>query len=328
MITRLIIIFLILAEQAGFTLGSESGISGLSLKLNAFKPPIQTTSTETFDKQNLFNKQGKKNPYFKQKNIISKNLQPLPERISDIPSCEIEAPSGCILDIGTGKVLWQKEANTHKPIASITKIMTALVVLEQCNLEDKVIISSNAVATEGDSMFLYIGEEVKVENLLYGLLLSSSNDAAVALAEHTFGSVEEFTKSMNKKAEDLEFFDTSFYNSAGFDAPSNYSTSYQIALLTRYALENPIFAEIVKTKDYQFTSQSGISHQLVNSNDLLGIDPKVVGVKTGFTNKAGECLVTSAIQNGHQIITVVLESPDRDYESKKLIDWTFSAYRW
>ncbi len=331
MLTKLIIIFLILSEQAGFIIGAQSGFSNLSLKYNIFKPAIQTESAEITESQNLnqySNNQNKNFFYLKQKNIISENILPLPEKNPETSLLQIEAESGCVLDIGTGKILWEKEANIHKPIASITKIITALVVLDNCQLEDKVIISYNAISTEGDSMLLYTGEEVKVENLLYGLLISSSNDAAMALAEHTSGSIEKFAELMNKKAKNLGLNDTSFFNSAGFDAPSNYSTSYEVALLTKHALENPIFAKIVKTKDYQFTSQSGISHRLVNSNKLLGIDPKVVGVKTGFTDKAGECLVTSALQNSHQIITVVLNSPNRTYESQKLIDWTFSTYTW
>jgi D-alanyl-D-alanine carboxypeptidase len=302
MFTRLVIIFLILTEQVG-------------LGLNVSKPPTQI----------LYNNNSLKN---KQEQVLSTNLQPLAERNPSIPPPQIEAASCCVLDMGTNKILWEKEANVHRPMASTTKIMTALVVLDHLKLSDIVKISSEAIASEGDSMSLYSGEEIKVEDLLYGLLLSSSNDAAVSLAEHISGTVSEFAKLINKKVEYLGLRETSFHNPAGFDAPSNYTTAKELAFLTSYALKNPIFSQIVKTENFQFTSISGISHQLVNSNKLLMYDDRVVGVKTGFTDKAGDCVVISAIYKGHQIIIVLLDSPDRFTESQKLIDWTFSAYWW
>lgn len=233
-----------------------------------------------------------------------------------------------IYDRESGRVIWGKNENKRSAMASTTKIMTCIVVLENANLNDEVSVSSKAAGTGGSRLGLKKGDKITINDLLYGLMLRSGNDAAVALAEHVGGDKEGFAKLMNDKAEELGLKDTHFVTPHGLDDPEHYTTAYELAKITDYALKNEKFAKIVSTKEC-IISINGYSKQLSNTNELLGYLQGVNGVKTGFTNNAGRCLVTSVNRNNFEIITVVLGADTkkiRTSDSIKLIEYAYKNY--
>ncbi len=257
-----------------------------------------------------------------------KEIGPLPSKISD-SAIDLKARSFIAIDKKTGRILASKEPTIRIPMASLTKIMTAVLVLENTKPDDYVTISKNAVLAYGEEAHLRPGENITVENLLYALLLSSSNDSAVAFAEHVSGSESEFARLMNEKASKLHLTNTKFVTASGLDDPNHYSSALDLAMLTRYALRNKKFREIVSTKIKTITSKEGITHNLKNTDILLKDgDIDVLGGKTGYTEEAGECLIIDAEKGGNEIITVVLGSQDRFGETKKLLKWSFEAYKW
>jgi len=238
---------------------------------------------------------------------------------------KIEAGAAIVIDADTGRVLYEKDAYSRRAIASTTKIMTAIVAIENGNLDDKVKVSSRAASIWGSTIKLKPGEELTLRELLYGMMLKSGNDAALAVAEHVGGTVENFVKMMNDKAKELGLKNTSFKTPHGLDAEGHYSTPYELAMITRYALQNPIFAEIVATKSATITNRS-----LYTTNEMLSLYPGADGVKTGYTGKAGRCLVTSATRDGFRIISVVLNCASRNKRaesSKAILDYAFNNYR-
>ena len=225
-------------------------------------------------------------------------------------------------------IIWGKDEKIRSAMASTTKIMTATIVIENANLNDEVTISSKAGGTGGSRLGLKSGDKITVNDLLYGLMLRSGNDAAVALAEHVGGSVEKFAEIMNKKAEELKLTNTHFVTPHGLDNSEHYTTAYELAKLTDYALQNEKFANIVGTKTTTIYINNQ-ARQITNTNELLGVLNGVVGVKTGFTNNAGRCLVTETKRNDMDIITVVLGADTKKFRTKdsiKLIEYTFSNY--
>ena len=233
-----------------------------------------------------------------------------------------------IYDRESGRVIWGKNENKRSAMASTTKIMTCIVVLENANLNDEVSVSSKAAGTGGSRLGLKKDNKITINDLLYGLMLRSGNDAAVALAEHVGGDKEGFAKLMNDKAEELGLKDTHFVTPHGLDDPEHYTTAYELAKITDYALKNEKFAKIVSTKECTI-SINGYSKQLSNTNELLGYLQGVNGVKTGFTNNAGRCLVTSVNRNNFEIITVVLGADTkkiRTSDSIKLIEYAYKNY--
>ena len=234
----------------------------------------------------------------------------------------ISAHGAILMDADTGQVLYEKNAQEKSLIASTTKIMTALVVLEQGGLDAVVTVPQAAVGIEGSSMYLTAGEELTVRQLLYGMMLSSGNDAAVALALHTDGSIEAFAQRMNDKAQALGLQHTSFANPNGLDSEENYSTAYDLAKITQAALNTPGFIEIVSAK----TVQCG-THYLVNHNKLLWQYEGALGVKTGYTKKAGRILVGAAEQKGRRLISVTINAPDDWRDHKAMLDQGFSQYQ-
>jgi len=278
-----------------------------------------------------FNLQEKNQNYYYD-NLNQENfLQSLPSKIKGVADFNIEAKSALVLDVGTDAVLYSKTSDEKMSIASLTKIMTALVILENVDLDDTVIISKNAFDTDGRKDSLAIDEKIKAEDLLKIMLIRSNNTAAVSLAEHLSGSVEEFVKLMNKKAELLGLKNTNFSNPTGFDSRENYSTAYDIAQLFDYALDRPLIWEILRTQKLSLTSLDGnIKHNLKNTNLLLGKLENITGGKTGLTDEAGQCLalvVGDPIDN-HRIISVVLNAEDRFLETEKLVRWIFGSYEW
>jgi D-alanyl-D-alanine carboxypeptidase (penicillin-binding protein 5/6) len=257
---------------------------------------------------------------------ITEDIVNASTNVDNIPS--INSRACIILDRDSKKVLFEKDAYTKRPMASTTKIMTAIIVLENANLTDTVEISRKSGGTGGSRLGLKYKDKITVNDLLYGLMLRSGNDAAVALAEYVGGSVDGFAQLMNKKAEELGLSNTHFVTPHGLDEQEHYTSAYELALITDYALNNEKFAKIVNTKTYQI-SINGVPKTLSNTNELLGNLNGVNGVKTGFTNGAGRCLVTSTTRNGHQIICVVLGADTkkiRTSDSIKLIEYAFANY--
>ena len=233
----------------------------------------------------------------------------------------ISAKSAILMDATTGRVLYEKDADRQSLIASTTKIMTALVVCEQCNVLDRMRIPKEAVGIEGSSMYLKEGEVLTIQELLYGLMLRSGNDAAVALAIYCGGTVEGFAELMNDKAHALGMKDSHFVNPNGLDAPGHYATARDMAVLAAYAMENPIFAQTVSTK----TVTTG-NRVLTNHNKLLWQVEGADGVKTGFTKAAGRILVSSASRQGRRLIAVTMNDPNDWKDHKELLDGGFSDY--
>ena len=238
-----------------------------------------------------------------------------------IPCEAVSAKSAILVDGQTGRVLYEKQADTQSLIASTTKIMTALVVCEQTNVLDRVRIMPEAVGIEGSSMYLKAGEVLTVQDLLYGLMLHSGNDAAVALAIYCGGTVEGFAELMNDKAHRLGMHNTHFVNPNGLDAPGHYSTARDMAVLAAYAMENPIFARTVSTKTVTVGNRS-----LRNHNKLLWLLQGVDGVKTGFTKKAGRILVSSCTRQGRRLIAVTMNDGNDWQDHQHLMEDGFSKY--
>lgn len=239
----------------------------------------------------------------------------------------MSAQSAIVMDADSGRVLYEHNAYEKRGIASTTKIMTALVVLENCKLDDVVTISYKAASTEGSSMYLMPNEKLKVEDLLYGLMLNSGNDAATALAEHTSGNVENFAKLMNEKAKEIGMKDSSFANPHGLDNENHYSTAYDMALLTKHAMKNETFKTIVGThKKIAETNNEQKYKYLTNHNKLLSMYEWCKGVKTGFTKKCGRCLVSYSEKEGVKLIAITLNAPDDWNDHIGLYEAYFSTY--
>ena len=242
---------------------------------------------------------------------------------------QINARAAIIYDRSTKQIIWGKNEMEKRAMASTTKIMTAIVVLENANLDDVVTISKKAAGTGGSRLKIRAEDKIAVRDLLYGLMLRSGNDAAVALAEHVGESVEGFAGLMNKKAEQIGLKNTHFVTPHGLDDENHYTTAYELAILTDYALENSTFKKIVNTKSTQIRINENPMN-IYNTNELLGVLPGVDGIKTGFTNNAGRCLVTSCTREKNQIITVVLgcdTKKQRTSDSTKLIEYAYKNYK-
>ena len=234
----------------------------------------------------------------------------------------LSAQSALLLDCTTGRVLFCKDSNRKSLIASTTKIMTALLVCEQCNVLDRVRIPAEAVGIEGSSMYLQPNEILTVQELLYGMMLHSGNDAAAALAIYCGGTLEGFVQMMNDKARVLNMTNTHFENPHGLDAECHYSTAEDLGKLAAYAMENPVFAKIVSTKNVQIGDR-----YLKNHNKLLWYLDGADGIKTGYTKKAGRILVSSASREGRRLVAVTIADPDDWRDHEQLIEMGFSNYK-
>ena len=247
--------------------------------------------------------------------------------ISNIP--KINARHAVIYDRASSTILYGKCENEQCKMASTTKIMTAIIVLEKAqNLDELVTISKKAAGTGGSRLGLSTNDKITVENLLYGLMMRSGNDAAVALAEYVGGSIEGFSILMNDKASSLLLENTHFVTPHGLDNDDHYTTAYELAKLTDYALSNKTFAKIVNTQSHTIYINNS-PQTLSNTNELLGNLNGVYGVKTGFTNGANRCLVTSCKRGNLDIICVVLgcdTKKDRTKDSINLINHIFDNY--
>ncbi len=233
----------------------------------------------------------------------------------------VSAERAIVVDGQTGRVLYEKNADEQALIASTTKIMTALIICEQCNVLDRMAIPKEAVGIEGSSMYLKEGEILMIQELLYGLMLQSGNDAAVALAIYCGGTVADFAQLMNDKAHRLGLQNTHFVNPHGLDAPDHYSTARDLAKLSAYAMNNPIFARTVSAKTVTVGER-----YLRNHNKLLWQLDGADGVKTGFTKAAGRILVSSTVRQGRRLIVVTISAPDDWNDHKALIEQGFRDY--
>lgn len=235
----------------------------------------------------------------------------------------VNATAAILMD-ETGKVLYAKNANSMMAPASTTKIMTAIIGIEQGNLNTTVRVSKKAASKEGSSMRLKKNEYLTVKDLLYGLLLASGNDAATVIAQYIGGSEENFARMMTRKAGRLGMKNSQFKNPSGLPAHGHYTTAFDLALLTKYALQNPIFTQIVQTKEKTLIIGDK-TVDLVNHNKLLWRYPYTTGVKTGYTVNAGRCLVASAKRKNTTLIAVVLKSSTMYSDCQKLFNYGFSS---
>jgi len=241
---------------------------------------------------------------------------------------KLNSRAAIIYERNSGMILYEKNADSVRPMASTTKIMTCIIILENADLNKVVTISSKAAGIGGSKLNLKKGDKITIHDLLYGLMLRSGNDAAIALAEEVGGSVEGFAELMNKKALELGLKNTHFVTPHGLDSSEHYTTASELALLTDYALTIPKFREIVGMHSYILTI-NGQSRTINNTNELLGYLDGVYGVKTGFTNGAGRCLVTSTKRDNMDIICVVLGADTKKFrtqDSMKLIEYAFKNF--
>ncbi len=239
----------------------------------------------------------------------------------------VSAKSAILIDGYDGTTLYEKNADAMLPIASTTKIMTALVVLEYADVTATVSVPAAAVGVEGTSAYLYQGEKITVRDLLFALLLQSANDAACALALFTSGNLEDFTALMNQKARSIGMTNTAFVNPHGLPAEGHYSTARDMALLMKNALQNPDFLAISGAVNHTTKSlEGGTVHYFRNHNRLLSDYDKCIAGKTGFTKSAGRCLVTAAEESGARLICVTLSAPDDWNDHKTLYEAHFPEY--
>jgi len=240
---------------------------------------------------------------------------------------ELSSRSVIVIDVDSSVVLFEKNSRERLFPASTTKIMTGLIALENYKLDQ--IIKIGDLKIEGNTIKLIPGEEITVENLLKGLLVGSGNDAAIALSENFPQGTDGFVWAMNQKAKQYLMNDTYFTNPVGWDENNHLTTSFDLARLSLQAMKNPIIADIVSQKEVVLGDATGeISHDILSTNELVGKIEGVKGIKTGWTEKAGGCLVMLMEKDNHRIVSVVLGSNDRFGESKKLADWVFENYSW
>lgn len=242
----------------------------------------------------------------------------------------LNSRSCVVIDRLSKHILYGKNEKNKVKMASTTKIMTAIVVLENSSLDKTVEVSKKAAGTGGSRLGLKVGDKITIRDLLYGLLLCSGNDAAVCLAENVSGNVVEFANLMNGKAEELGLSNTHFESPHGLDSDEHYTTAYELALLSDYALKNSTFLNMVGTKNYTVTI-NGYPKTLSNTNELLGNLNGVYGIKTGFTNGANRCLVTACKRGNMDIICVVLGADTKNFRTKdsiKLIEYSFKTFEY
>lgn len=252
-------------------------------------------------------------------------IAPAPARADGVPS--VSAKAAIVIDGITGQVLYAKNIHDRLPQASTTKMMAGIVALERGTLADEIQVSKRAAETEGSSMYLEAGERLSFEQLLYGMMLNSGNDATEAVAEYISGDATQFVGLMNQKAQTLGLQNTHYVTPHGLPAKEHYSSAYDLAQIARYALGNPAFAEIAATKAYPLPGNKRSPHRtLINHNKLLRYYPGAWGGKTGYTIVAGKCFVGSAKRDGRYVIEALLSAPDCWADAEKLLNYGLGAF--
>lgn len=255
---------------------------------------------------------------------ISTNYQ-FVKQDSSIPL--VSAKAALIADLNSDYVFYQKNPVKILPIASLTKIMTALIIIQENKLSEVVTVPAQATIVGGSSMYLATNEEISVENLLHGLLIQSGNDAAISLARHNSGTTKKFVEKMNQKAKELNLQNTNFANPMGFDDPDNYSTVQDLYLIAKELYKDPKIKKIVQSKTKTvYSKNKAVSHKLKTTNDLLNNYLKVTGLKTGSTEKAGGCFIAITNEDNPKI-SIVIGSNDRFKDTKILLDWTKNTFK-
>lgn len=259
-------------------------------------------------------------------NLVTADMG-IPTAAEDSLCPEISAKSYVIADARTGEIISSREENTRMPIASTTKVMTCIVALENAKLSDKVTVTAESCGTEGSSMYLFEGEKLTVKDLLYGLMLESANDAAVCLAVHISGSVEDFSKLMNDKAKSIGLTNSHFNNPHGLEDPKHYSTALDMSRIWCEAMKNEDFRRIVSTESYRMDlgGKEGYRY-FTNHNKLLKTYDSCIGGKTGFTKTAGRCLISGASKNGAELVMVTLNAPNDWQDHREMMDFALSLY--
>ena len=254
---------------------------------------------------------------------------PYPKKVFQESTPYLTAQSVIIRDVQSAVPMFELNTGVQLRPASITKLMTALIVLDNYNLDQILTVNKLTPAEAQADMGLMVGDMITVQNLLYGLLIPSGNDAAATLADNFPGGTGNFISSMNEKAQQLHMENTHFDNPSGLDNPTHYTTANDLSLLTMEILKNDFLSGLIKTRSITVTDVTGERiYKLQNVNQLLGYTFGVDGVKTGFTDEAGQCLITSVSRSGHRIIIVMLKSQDRFGESARLVEWVFRNYNW
>ena len=252
--------------------------------------------------------------------VVSPNLKKVDRVFAD-------NSSSICMEVSTLRVLDGVNFDKKMPMASTTKILTAICVIENSNLDSKVTVTKDTIGVDGSSIYLEEGEVLTVKDLLYGLMLRSGNDCAVTLAKFCSGTVEKFIELMNNTANKIGTKNSNFVNPHGLHDDNHYTTAYDLALISCYAIKNPIFKEIVSTKKVTIPHTTrDCNRVLINKNKMLLSYDGCTGIKTGFTKKAGRCLVSSAIKNGMEVVSVVLNCPDMWVKSKNNLDNAFLGY--
>ena len=260
------------------------------------------------------------------------DLHPAPEMAVNLSAPLLTAKAAISYDLDSGTILYSKNLDQKLPIASLTKLMTALVVVDRINLNSEVTINKSDLTGIGSTVGLVEGEQITVSSLLNAMLIPSGNDAALALADYTAGGIENFPTLMNQKAQQLNLSATQFSNPVGWDSwdnEDNFSSTLDLIKIVKEFLTHNELRKIVQTKETTVSSTDGrYTHQLRTTNKLLLDDPEVQGMKTGFTSKALGNLIILDNHQDHQVVTVILGSNDREADSQKLLDWTLTAYKW
>ena len=233
-----------------------------------------------------------------------------------------------VVELNTGRILHEKNAYEKKYMASTTKILTAITIIENCKIDDVVTVTKETVGVEGSSIYLEAGERLSVKDLLYGLMLRSGNDCAETLAVHCSGSIEKFADLMNNTAKRIGANNSNFINPHGLHDENHYTTAYDLSLISRYAMKNEIFREIVGKKSVIIPHITrDYNRKLINKNKMLNDFEGANGIKTGYTKKAGRCLVSSCVRDGMELICVVLNCPPMFERSKELLNTTYNNYQ-
>lgn len=236
----------------------------------------------------------------------------------------VTAEAVIVMDAHDGRIICERNGWERRPPASLTKVMTAVLALELADMDDVFVVSDLAAETGESHIGLRSGEQIKMQDVLYGAMLRSGNDACVVIAENIADSEAHFAQMMNLKARLLGCRDTNFVNSNGLPHEEHYSSCYDLAVMTRYALQNEQFRRIVAAEQYTMRWLNGREKTIRNTNRLLVLYDGAIGVKTGTTNAAGQCLIAAAERDSECYITVVLKSKDRFGDSSKLLDYAFS----